>query len=86
MGQQTLMSRWSWSDPYGPGRGTYWTDGWDGYPHARIDERGFVAFEIDEQALMAQLFVVDNIEEPASAVRVGARYAVDPRRPGVQAV
>ena len=42
LAQQTLMARWSWSDP---GRGAasadlsaggrYWTDGWDGYPAAR---------------------------------------------------
>jgi alkaline phosphatase D len=159
VGQQTLMSRWSWSDPHGPGRGTYWTDGWDGYPHARkrllqslvdrkirnavvlggdvhgnyvgnlqldydslfakvvasefcgtsitsyggspervvaahrhnphmrharIDERGFMAFEIDDKALIGHLFVVDNIEDPASGARVVARYAVDPHQPGVQ--
>ena len=35
LAQQTLMSRWSWTDPQGPTRGTYWTDGWDGYPLAR---------------------------------------------------
>ena len=159
VGQQTLMSRWSWSDPSGPGRGTYWTDGWDGYPHARkrllqslvdrqignavvlggdvhgnyvgdlqldydsrssrvvatefcgtsitshngspervvaahrhnphmrharIDERGFMAFDIDDRALRAHLFVVDRVEDPDSTVRVAARYAVDPRQPGVQ--
>jgi alkaline phosphatase D len=32
--QQTLMARFSWSDPAN-GAGTYWTDGWDGYPLAR---------------------------------------------------
>jgi len=32
--QQTLMARFSWSDPANGG-GTYWTDGWDGYPFAR---------------------------------------------------
>jgi alkaline phosphatase D len=31
--QQTLMARFSWSDP--AEGGTYWTDGWDGYPAAR---------------------------------------------------
>jgi alkaline phosphatase D len=34
LAQQTLMARCSWSDPAGGG-GTYWTDGWDGYPAAR---------------------------------------------------
>jgi alkaline phosphatase D len=160
VGQQTLMSRWTWSDPQGPGRGTYWTDGWDGYPHARrrllesmvdrqirnavvlggdvhanyigdlkvdydapsapvvasefcgtsitsynnspervaaahpynphihharMDERGFVAFEINEKALLGHLFVVENTADPASGARVAARYAVDPRQPGIQA-
>jgi alkaline phosphatase D len=32
--QQTLMARFSWTDP-GDRGGTYWTDGWDGYPAAR---------------------------------------------------
>ena len=32
--QQTLMARFSWTDPANGG-GTYWTDGWDGYPAAR---------------------------------------------------
>ena len=31
--QQTLMARFSWSDP--AQGGIYWTDGWDGYPAAR---------------------------------------------------
>jgi hypothetical protein len=52
--------------------------------HARIDERGFVAFEIDDKALIGHLFVVDNIQDPASGARVAARYAVDPHQPGVQ--
>ena len=34
LAQQTLMARYSWSDP-ADGAGTYWTDGWDGYPAAR---------------------------------------------------
>lgn len=159
LAQQTLMGRWSWSDPQGPARGTYWTDGWDGYPqarqrllqslvdrrianavvlggdvhgnyvgdllldydslwsrvvasefcgtsitstnrspervvaahrhnphmrHARADERGFIAFDISEQALRAELVVVDQIEDVRSGARVAARYAVDPRKPGIQ--
>jgi alkaline phosphatase D len=37
LAQQTLMARFSWTDPAAPdaGGGTYWTDGWDGYPAAR---------------------------------------------------
>ena len=34
LAQQTLMARFSWTDPTNGG-GTYWTDGWDGYPAAR---------------------------------------------------
>ncbi len=34
LAQQTLMARFSWSDP-ARGAGTYWTDGWDGYSPAR---------------------------------------------------
>ena len=45
---------------------------------------GFMAFEIDDKALIGHLFVVDNIEDPASGARVVARYAVDPHQPGVQ--
>ena len=33
--QQTLMARFAWTDPSGPDQGSYWTDGWDGYPNAR---------------------------------------------------
>jgi len=32
--QQTLMARFAWSDP-ATGPAKIWTDGWDGYPHAR---------------------------------------------------
>ncbi|MGY4831369.1 alkaline phosphatase D family protein [Sphaerotilaceae bacterium SBD11-9] len=34
LAQQTLMARLSWTDPATTG-GSYWTDGWDGYPAAR---------------------------------------------------
>lgn len=34
LAQQTLMARLNWSDPAVAG-GSYWTDGWDGYPAAR---------------------------------------------------
>jgi alkaline phosphatase D len=43
LAQQTLMARFSWSDPAAPGGGTYWTDGWDGYPAARNRLLGTVA-------------------------------------------
>ncbi len=35
LAQQTLMARFTRSAPQGPEGGTYWTDGWDGYPAAR---------------------------------------------------
>jgi alkaline phosphatase D len=35
LAQQTLMARFSWTDPQAPVGGTYWTDGWDGYAPAR---------------------------------------------------
>jgi alkaline phosphatase D len=35
LAQQTLMARFSWTDPSRAGGGTYWTDGWDGYAPAR---------------------------------------------------
>jgi alkaline phosphatase D len=37
------MARFSWSDPAASGGGTYWTDGWDGYPAARNRLLGTVA-------------------------------------------
>jgi alkaline phosphatase D len=41
VGQQTLMTRFSWSDP--AQGGTYWTDGWDGYAPSRNRLLGAVA-------------------------------------------
>ena len=37
LAQQTLMARFTWSDPVKPKTlgGRYWTDGWDGYAPAR---------------------------------------------------
>ncbi len=40
--QQTLMARHSWTDTADAG-GTYWSDGWDGYPLARNRLLGTVA-------------------------------------------
>jgi alkaline phosphatase D len=42
LAQQTLMARFSWSDPT-DGGGTYWTDGWDGYAPSRNRLLGTVA-------------------------------------------
>jgi alkaline phosphatase D len=35
LAQQTLMARFTWQDPAGPGGPVYWTDAWDGYAPAR---------------------------------------------------
>ena len=43
LAQQTLMARFSWQDPALPGRGAYWTDGWDGYAPARNRLLGVIA-------------------------------------------
>ncbi|OYT99986.1 MAG: alkaline phosphatase [Burkholderiales bacterium PBB1] len=42
LAQQTLMARHSWTDT-ADGGGTYWSDGWDGYPLARQRLLGAVA-------------------------------------------
>jgi alkaline phosphatase D len=42
LAQQSLMARYSWTDPADAG-GTYWTDGWDGYAPARNRLLGAVA-------------------------------------------
>jgi alkaline phosphatase D len=43
LAQQTLMARFAWTDPTLPAGGTYWTDGWDGYPTARSRLLGVLA-------------------------------------------
>jgi alkaline phosphatase D len=42
LAQQTLMARYSWTNP-ADGGGTYWTDDWDGYAPARNRLLGTVA-------------------------------------------
>jgi alkaline phosphatase D len=56
-------------------------------PHvhfARSDQRGYVRFQLTPQALQAELMVLDNARDVASAIQVGARFAVDAAQPGVQ--
>ena len=43
LAQQTLMSRFSWTDPASSSGATYWTDAWDGYAPARNRLLGTVA-------------------------------------------
>ncbi len=158
LAQQTLMARFSWSDP--AQGGTYWTDGWDGYtasrnrllgtvaerklpgvvalggdvhanyvadlkadyddakspviatefcgtsissnglaqsrvdtarpfnPHVRYshtEQRGYVGFTLGAKRLDASLWVVQDPKEPASAVNIATRFAVELGRPGAQA-
>ncbi len=50
--------------------------------YARADQRGYVAFELDERALLARLMVVAQPDDPASAVGVAARFVVDAKQAG----
>ncbi len=53
--------------------------------YARGDQRGYVRFALDGKALQAQLRVVDDVLDPASAIRTAARFTVEAGRPGAQA-
>ena len=56
-------------------------------PHvhfARSDQRGYVRFKLTPQSLQAELKVLDNARDAASAIQVGARFAVDASKPGIQ--
>jgi len=52
--------------------------------HARADQRGYMAFQLDARQLQASVRVVDRPADPASAVTEAARFVVDPARPGPQ--
>ena len=52
--------------------------------HARADQRGYMAFDVDERTLQARLMAVARPEDATSEVSVAARYAVDARQPGPQ--
>jgi alkaline phosphatase D len=54
--------------------------------YGRADQRGYIACAVDARQLQAQLMVVAQPDDPASAVGVAARYVVDARRPGAQPV
>jgi alkaline phosphatase D len=51
---------------------------------ARSDQRGYVRFKLTPQALQGDLMVLDNARDLGSAIQVGARFAVDAARPGIQ--
>ncbi|MBE7420508.1 MAG: alkaline phosphatase D family protein [Ideonella sp.] len=52
--------------------------------YGRSDQRGYVACRLDGRTLQASLMAVDRPDDPDSAVRVAARFAVDARQPGAQ--
>jgi alkaline phosphatase D len=54
-------------------------------PHvhfARGDRRGYVRFRLDASRLEADLRVLDDARDPASAIASAARFVVDARDPG----
>lgn len=52
--------------------------------HARSDQRGYIALEVGPRELRADLMAVQRPTDPASAVQVSARFAVELGRPGPQ--
>jgi len=52
--------------------------------HARGDQRGTMRFTLDAKSLQAELRAVQDARDPASAVGVQGRYAVEAGRPGPQ--
>ncbi|HSW06579.1 alkaline phosphatase D family protein [Aquabacterium sp.] len=52
--------------------------------YGRSDQRGYIAFTLDERRLDAQLMVVAQPQDAASPVQVAARFSVEAGRPGPQ--
>jgi alkaline phosphatase D len=52
--------------------------------HARSDQRGTMRFVLDAKSLQAELRVVQDARDPASAMAVQGRYAVEAGKPGPQ--
>jgi len=50
--------------------------------YGRSDQHGYMRFTLDAKALQAQLRVVDDALDPASAIGTLARFAVEAGRPG----
>ncbi|MEK8047285.1 alkaline phosphatase D family protein [Ideonella margarita] len=50
--------------------------------YGRADQRGTISFVLTPQRLEATLTAVDNLADPASPVRVAARYVVEAGKPG----
>jgi alkaline phosphatase D len=57
------------------------------HPHVhygRGDQRGYVRFSLDADVLQVQLRVVDDVDDPSSAVRTAARFIVEHGHPGAR--
>jgi alkaline phosphatase D len=54
--------------------------------HARADRRGYVRFKLEPTQLLAEMRVLDDGRDPASAISTAQRYAVAADRPGAQAL
>ncbi len=57
------------------------------HPHVhygRGDQRGYARFSLDANALQVQLRVVDDVDDPSSAVRTAARFVVAHGHPGAR--
>jgi alkaline phosphatase D len=52
--------------------------------YGRSDQRGYMAFRLDERQLDAQLMAVVNPQDAGSATQVAARFVVEADRPGPQ--
>ena len=52
--------------------------------YGRGDLRGYVRFSLGARAMQAQLRVVDDIDDPSSAVRTVAHFAVEHGHPGAR--
>ncbi len=50
--------------------------------YGRSEDRGYVGFRLDAQALRATLRVVSDARDPAASVRSAARFEVESGRPG----
>ncbi|MCK6433359.1 MAG: alkaline phosphatase D family protein [Aquabacterium sp.] len=53
--------------------------------HARSDQRGYVAFALDERRLEARLMAVEHPLDPSSPMLVQRRFVVETGHPGPQA-
>jgi alkaline phosphatase D len=52
--------------------------------YGRSDQRGYMRFALDAKRLQAQLRVLDDARNPASAIATAARFTTEAGRPGAQ--